>query len=105
MPLTHGEAKAAEKVMEGTVFISRCTARCLFYSGSSHSFVSPSFARHIPDSPTPKEIVLLITTPLGASIDTNLIYKNCTIMVGDRELPAYLILLKMSDFGIILCMD
>lgn len=47
------------------------------------------------------DIVLLVVTPLRASIDTNLMYKNCEIMVRENEHPADLVLLSMSDYDVI----
>jgi hypothetical protein len=36
---------------------------------------------------------------------SNIVLKSCTIVVEDRELPVYLILLDIYDFDVILGMD
>ena len=48
---------------------------------------------------------LLVSTPVGDTLMTNLVIKYCIICIEGRELLADLVLLDMHDFDIILGMD
>ena len=48
---------------------------------------------------------LLVTSPLGHSVRVNLVYKNCPLMVHDREFSVDLIALPFHHFDLILGMD
>lgn len=65
--------------MEGMILLFGSLARCLFDFGSTHSFPSPSFAENLDIAPIHVDIILSMATPLGVSIDTNLVYRGCTV--------------------------
>ena len=48
---------------------------------------------------------MLITSPLGHSVRVNRMYKNCPLMVRDREFLVDLIALPFHEFDLILGMD
>ena len=48
---------------------------------------------------------MLVTSPLGHSVVVNRVYKNCPLMVHDREFSIYLIALPFHEFDLILGMD
>ena len=48
---------------------------------------------------------LLVTSPLGHSIRVNRAYKNCPLLVHDREFSVDLIALPFHEFDLILGMD
>ena len=48
---------------------------------------------------------LLVTSPLGHSVRVNRVYKNCPLMVQDREFLVDLIALPFHEFDLILGMD
>ena len=48
---------------------------------------------------------MLVTNPLGYSVRVNRVYKNCPLMVHDREFPVDLIDLPFHEFDLILGMD
>ena len=48
---------------------------------------------------------LLITSPLGHSVRVNRVYKNCPLLVHDREFSVDLIALPFREFDLILGMD
>ena len=77
----------------------------LIDTGSTHSFVSPSFAKGFPSAPSQLIRELSISTPLGKSIDTDKVYKSCVVQVGQHELLADLVVLDFHDFDVILGMD
>ena len=48
---------------------------------------------------------LFVTSPLGHSVKVNRVYKNCPLMVHDREFSVDLIALPFHEFDLILGMD
>ena len=46
-----------------------------------------------------------VTSPLGHSVNVNRVYKNCPIVINDREFSANLIGLPFQEFDLILGMD
>ena len=46
-----------------------------------------------------------VISPLGHSVNVNKVYKNCPIMINDREFPADLIDFPFHKFDLILGMD
>ena len=46
-----------------------------------------------------------VTSLLGHSVNVNKVYKNCPIVIQDREFSAYLIALPFREFDWILGMD
>ena len=48
---------------------------------------------------------LLVTSPLGHSVRVNRVYKNCPLMVHDREFSVDLIALPFHEFDLIFGMD
>lgn len=102
--LTQKDEEASDGVVKGKISISGSLAKCLFDSGSTHSFVS-CFAQKLYVAPTYMDVILSIATPLGVSLDADLVYGDYVVQVGGKGLPADLILLDMNDFNVILGMD
>ena len=48
---------------------------------------------------------LLVTSPLGHSVRVNHVYKNCPLLVHDREFLVDLIAFPFHEFDLILGMD
>ena len=48
---------------------------------------------------------MLVTNPLGHSVRVNRVYKNCPLMVHDREFSINLLALPFHEFDLILGMD
>ena len=46
-----------------------------------------------------------VTSPLGHSVNVNRVYKNCFIIIHDREFSIDLIALPFREFDLILGMD
>ena len=45
---------------------------------------------------------LIVATPMGDSIVTNRMLKNCLVMIGYREIPIDLVIIDLQDFDVIL---
>ena len=46
-----------------------------------------------------------VTSPLGQSVKANRVYKNCPMVIHDREFSVDLIALPFREFDLILGMD
>ena len=66
--LTHDEAEASGNVIEGTIYVLGHSARALMDSGTSHSFVSESFASTLSQSLQPLELDMAVVTPGGEEL-------------------------------------
>jgi hypothetical protein len=99
------DAEVAGDVVEGKLLICGVEAQILFDPGSTYLFLSPTFAKMI-DAPHSKlDSILIVTTPVGKQVVCRTYYPNCSVLLGDVNLPTNLIVLDMHDFDIILGMD
>ena len=99
------DADDVGNVVEGKLFIYGVEAKILFDPGSTHSFLSPMFAKMI-DVPVSKlDFIVTVKMPVGKQVVCTTYYPSCTIKIGDVTFSADLILLDMHDFDIILGMD
>ena len=72
---------------------------------STYSYVC---IEHMFDKITSVERLLYdvhVTSPLGQSVKVNRVYKNCPIVIHDREFFSDLIALPFREFNLILGMD
>ena len=77
----------------------------LINPGSTHSYVC---IEHVFDKMTTMEQLsydMHVTSPLGQRVNVNRVYKNCPIIIHDREFSANLIALPFHEFNLILEMD
>ena len=73
--------------------------------GSKHSYIC---MEQMSDKLPSIELLtydLLVTSPLGHSVRVNRVYKNCPLLVHDREFSVDLIVLPFHEFDLILGMD
>ena len=67
--------------------------------------MSPVFACKVGWQPSQLRVPLSVATPLSESLETDMIFYSCPVLVMGRELMADLILLDVMDFDVILGMD
>ena len=103
--MTHRDAQSTSDVVAGTLQIHTLFARALIDLGSTHSFVSVSFARLLGMLIDNMDFDLFIATPLGESFVVNQILRDCYVMIGYKEMTVDLVLLGLQDFDVILGMD
>ncbi|KAH9685255.1 Endonuclease [Citrus sinensis] len=103
--LTQQEARAAPEVIMGILSILGREAHILIDPGSTHSFVSRTFAMHIGREPELLDCELVVRTPTGESVLAQSVYRDCMIGMGEHEFEANLISLEIYDFDAILGMD
>ena len=92
-------------VIAGTFTLFDIDLYALIDSGSTHSYIC---MEEMSDKLPSVELLtydLLITSPLGHSVRVNHVYKNCSLMVHDREFSVDLIALPFHEFDLILGMD
>ncbi|RVW67712.1 Retrovirus-related Pol polyprotein from transposon 17.6 [Vitis vinifera] len=103
--MTHRDAQATSDVVTGTLRIHTLFARVLIDPGSTHSFVSVSFAGLLGLPVVSMDFDLIVATPVGDSVVASRMLRNCIVMIGYREMPVDLVLLDLQDFDVILGMD
>ena len=99
------DADAAGNVVEGTLFVCGVEAKILFDPRSTHSFLSPMFAKLIDVPASELEFILTVTKPVGKQVECSTYYPSCTVKIDGVTFPADLILLDIPDFDVISGMD
>ncbi|XP_075515814.1 uncharacterized protein LOC142550625 [Primulina tabacum] len=92
-------------VVEGTVTILSSSAKSLFDPGATHSFISKVFVHKLPLLSEQLPYSFEISSPLGTTRITDIIYKNCPLSFQEKEYLADLIELSIKNYDIILGMD
>jgi hypothetical protein len=88
----------ASAVVEGKILISNNEARVLIDPGSTHSFIAMPFTYvlKLDNKATPCNVI--VSTPLGEQLGSNICYKNCEIRLGSVVLTGDLICLPIVDY-------
>ncbi|XP_077223357.1 uncharacterized protein LOC143856961 [Tasmannia lanceolata] len=93
------------KCFNCTLSVSSKNAHILFDSSSTHSFVSPKFAKHLSIPLQKLDLELSVKTPGGNSLVTSGVYRACSVDICGRNLSVDLISLPILEFDVILGMD
>ncbi|XP_020683951.2 uncharacterized protein LOC110100682, partial [Dendrobium catenatum] len=102
--LSSQEAKDSSEVVTGTLNISDLSARVLFDSGASHSFIAEIFCKKVHLELVSFTPGLHVRLPAGNYLNAS---TTCSVdfMIADRKFQADLIVLPLVEFDIILGMD
>ncbi|XP_073035265.1 uncharacterized protein [Primulina eburnea] len=92
-------------VVEGTVTILSSSAKTLFDPRATHSFISKVLVRKLPLLFEQLPYSFEICSPLGLTMITDIIYRNCPLNFQEKEYLADLIELPIKNYDIILGMD
>lgn len=103
--MTEHNAEASNDVVASTIYMFSRDARILFVYGTTHCFISMTFACYASEKIEPLRYYLSIATHMADSMMMNRMYKSCLISLGDRDFLVDLLLIKMHDFDIILEMN
>ena len=103
--MTHRDAQATSDVVTGTLRIHTLFARVLIDPGSTHSFVSVSFAGLLGLPVASMDFDLIVATPMRDSVMANKMLRDYLVMIGYREMSIDLVLFDLQDFDVILGMD
>ena len=99
------EDQDAPGVIAGKVTLYNNEMHALVDLGSTRSYICiEQLSAKLP-SVEPLAYDMLVTSPLGHSVRVNRVYKNCPLMVHDREFLVDLIALLFHEFDFILGMD
>jgi hypothetical protein len=77
----------------------------LFDSGATHSLISSTYVKLCNLSTRPLEQNISVSTPVGSVVTCRKCVENCPILLGERTLPAKLVVFGLLGFDIILGMD
>ncbi|XP_074336304.1 uncharacterized protein LOC141673453 [Apium graveolens] len=103
--LTSNQAATNSGTVSGTLLVSRRDAYVLFDTGLTHSVVSLLFVHHLGVAPSLLYPHMSTATLMGNSVIISDVYRECLIVVGDRNCKVNLLPMEMHDFDIILGMD
>ncbi|XP_011627222.1 uncharacterized protein LOC105421467 [Amborella trichopoda] len=103
--LTEQEAKVSTSVIRGTLSICGVKARALIDPCSSQSFVAPHFTCYLNVEPACLDYTLIVCTPMGDTMETDRVYRQCKVTINGCDLSVDLILLGIQDFDVILSMN
>ena len=99
------EDQDASEVIVGIFSLYDIEMHALIDLGSTHSYV---YTEHLIDKMLSVEQLaydMHVTSPLGKSFKVNRVYKNCPLLIHDREFSIDLIALPFHKFELILGMD
>ena len=96
------EEQDAPGVIAGNFTLYNTEIHALIYPGSTHSYICIEPLRDKLPSIEPLAYDMLVTSPLGHSVSVNRVYKNCPLIVHDREFSVGLIALPFHEFDLIL---
>ena len=99
------ETQASPNSVTGIISVFGESARVLFDSEASRSFVNTSFALHANRELTPLKSKLIVTAPLRERIVRTSVFRGCEVVIEGLMLKANLIPLEMVDFDVIVGMD
>ena len=99
------ENQDAPGVITGNFSLYNNEMHALVDTGSTHSYICIEQLSDKFPSVAPLAYDMLVTSPLGHSVRVNRVYKNCPLMVHDREFLVDLIALPFHEFDMILGMD
>ena len=91
----------APEVIAGIISLYGIELHALIDPSSTHSYVC---IEHVFDKMRVVEQLsydMHGTSPLGHNVNVNRVYKNCTIIIHDREFSADLIALPIREFDLI----
>ena len=99
------EDQDAPGVITGNFTLYNIEMHALINSGSTHSYICIEQLSDKFPSVEPLAYDMLVTSPQGHSVRVNQVYKNCPLMVRDKEFPVDMIVLSFHEFDLILGMD
>ena len=99
------EEQDAPGLITGIFSLYDIEKHALMDFGSTHSYVC---TEHLFDKmPSVEQLAydMHVTSPLGHNVRVNQVYKNCPLVIHDREFSIDLISLPFHDYDLILAMD
>jgi len=103
--MTQEDVRATSDVVAGMLQMNDYQMHVLFDYDATHSFIANKNVIKLSKETKRVEKGFIIGTPLGETVETNVVFKGVGININGCELEADLIPLELSDFDIILGMN
>jgi len=92
-------------VVLGTFLVNTLPTRISFDVGATHSFINPGTTKRLICQLDEMDVQLCVTTPVGSTDQSELVVRNCPIVIQEKVFPADLVLLGIQGYDVILGMD
>jgi len=102
---TQEDVRATSDVLVGMLQMNTYQMHVLFDSSATHSFIANKNIAKLNKGTKMVEKIFIIGTPLGETMETNVVFEGVRININGCELKTDLIPLELSDFDIILGMN
>ena len=103
--VTQQEADASPDVITGMISVYNHDAYALMDSGATHSFISVPFTERHQIESQPIDGRMVVSVPNGDTMISERIVPGSRLVIQNKDFPAYLIVLGIYDFDIVLGMD
>ena len=103
--VTQQEADTTHDFVIGMILVFDRDAHILIDPGATHSFISMGFISNVNVESQPIDCSIVVSLPTRDSRLAESVYKDSRVIIGSQEFMAYLILLDIHDFDVILGMD
>ena len=103
--VTQQEADASPDVITGMISVYDHDAYALVDPGATHSFISVPFTERHQIESQPIDSRMVVSVPNGDTMISGRIVPGSRLVIQNKDFPAYLIVLSIHDFDIILGMD
>ena len=103
--VTQQDADTAPVVVTGMISVFDRDAHILIDPRATHSFISLGFISNVNVESQPIDCIIVVSLPTEDSRLAKSVYMDSRMIIGGQEFLAYLILLDIHDFDVILGMD
>ena len=103
--ITQQEADASPDVITGMISVYDHDAYALVDPGATHSFISVPFTERHQIESQPIDGRMVVFIPNGDTMISERIVPGSRLVIHNKDFPAYLIVLGIHDFDIVLGMD
>ena len=103
--VTQQEADASLDVITGMISVYDHDAYALVDPGATHSFISVSFTERHQIEYQPIDGRMVVSVPNGDTMISERIVPGSRLVIQNKDFPAYLIVLGINHFDIVLGMD
>ena len=103
--VTQQDADTAPDVVTGMISIFGRDAHILIDPRATHSFISTGFISNGNVKSQPIDCSTVVSLPIGDSWIAESVYWDSRVIIRGQEFMAYLILVDIHDFDVVLGMD
>ena len=92
-------------MISGTLLLENVYVHAIFNLGATHYFVTPEVASQLSCIPIEMDYELCVSTLVGLAVTSDVMRKDCSIIINERKFLANLVHLEVKDFDVILGID